>query len=256
MEEENKKLKERIAEEGEYQPDYSLLPKQRNLLTIEELREQIRFEPHFALEGIIVECANRIHSIADCSNNIREDLVQDLRICARKAQASSLQLSAIIKEAGGNRPDGIPQEVQKRMEGLEKENDSLRKCTEELKEQVRVLRQMFSSDDYEDRKRMKKMEVEIKALKEEKERMRAEMEEMRMERNKKEQNKGEQNKREKMKIVEHRGRTREEVFPPSPIPGPSRTARWTAKAKGPVVKYKREIEDELRIGRWDYVGGG
>lgn len=77
LEEENRMLKERITQEGleeeEYEPDYSLLPKKRNLSTIEELREQIRFEPHYAIEGILVESANRIHSIANCSNNIRGD---------------------------------------------------------------------------------------------------------------------------------------------------------------------------------------
>lgn len=42
LEEENKKLKERIADEGideKYQPDYSLLPNKKNLPTVEELRE-------------------------------------------------------------------------------------------------------------------------------------------------------------------------------------------------------------------------
>lgn len=103
LEEENKKLKERIADEGideEFQPDYSLLPNKKNLPTVEELQEEIRFEPHFAIEGIIVDCANRISKIANCSNNIRGRLVRKLRICARKVQAGSLQFASIIKEAG------------------------------------------------------------------------------------------------------------------------------------------------------------
>lgn len=85
LEEENRKLRERIAEDGddeEYQPDYSLLPNKKNLPSVEELREQIRFEPHYAIGGILIECANRISSIACCSNNIRGDLVRKLRICA------------------------------------------------------------------------------------------------------------------------------------------------------------------------------
>lgn len=77
LEEENKKLKKGIAEEEieeEYQPDYSLLPNKKNLPTVEELRDQIRFEPHYAIEGIIVDCANRIRKITSCSNNIRGGL--------------------------------------------------------------------------------------------------------------------------------------------------------------------------------------
>lgn len=57
--------------EEEYVPNYSLLPNKKNLLTVEELRDQIRFKPHYAIEGIIVDCANRISKIASCSNNIR-----------------------------------------------------------------------------------------------------------------------------------------------------------------------------------------
>lgn len=85
LEEENRKLRERIADDErdeEYQPDFSLLPK-KNLPSVEEFREEIRFEPHYAIEGILVECANRIHNIASCSNNIKGGLVRDLRICAR-----------------------------------------------------------------------------------------------------------------------------------------------------------------------------
>lgn len=189
LEEENKKLKERLADEeleDEYQTDYSLLPNKKNLPSVEELREEIRFEPHYAIEGIIVDCANRISKIANCSNNIRGGLVRDLRICARKVQAGSLQMSAIIREAKGDNTERIPQEVKSRMEELERENVGLKKCIEELKEQVQVLRQMYSNEDFEDGKKIKNMEKEISILKEEKERMRKELEEMKTEKSRKE----------------------------------------------------------------------
>lgn len=139
LEEEVKKLKERLADERieeERQPDYSLLPKKKNLPTVEELRDKIRFEPYYAIEGIIVDCANRMSDIASCSNSLKGELVRDLRICARKVQAGSFQLSSIIKEAGGNKADTIPQEVHNRMKELEKENASLRECIGELTEQI------------------------------------------------------------------------------------------------------------------------
>lgn len=65
------------------------------------------------------------------------------------------------------------------MEELEKENNSLKKCVEELREQMKVVRERYTSDDFEDRKRMKKMEKEINDLKEEKEKMKKDVEEMR-----------------------------------------------------------------------------
>lgn len=183
LEEENRKLRERIAEDGddeEYQPDYSLLPNKKNLPSVEELREQIRFEPHYAIGGILIECANRISSIACCSNNIRGDLVRKLRICARKVQAGSLQLSTIIKEKGDNTADKIPQEMHSRMAELERENADLRKCVEDLKEQLHTFKQTYRSED-EDGKKLKKMEREISELKEEKEKMKKEMEMMKKE---------------------------------------------------------------------------
>lgn len=64
------------------------------------------------------------------------------------------------------------------MEELEKENNSLKKCVEELREQMKVVRERYTSDDFEDRKRMKKMEKEINDLKEEKEKMKKDVEEM------------------------------------------------------------------------------
>lgn len=68
------KLKEQLEEERNYEedpPDYSLLPTKENLPSVKELREHIRFEPHFAIEGIMVDSANRISKIATCSKNIR-----------------------------------------------------------------------------------------------------------------------------------------------------------------------------------------
>lgn len=70
-----------------------------------------------------------------------------------KVQAESLQLSTIIKEKGENTTDKIPQGVQSRMEELEKENTDLRKCIDELKEQIQIIRQMYSNNDYEDGKK-------------------------------------------------------------------------------------------------------
>lgn len=108
-------------------------------------RRSESFEPHYAIEGILVECANRISSIAKCSNDIIGGLVRDLRICARKVQAGSLQLAAIIKEKGGNTTNNIPEEVRDRMEELKKENTDLRKCVEELREQILVIRQTLTT---------------------------------------------------------------------------------------------------------------
>lgn len=113
-------------------------------------------------------------------------MIRDLRSCARKVQAGSLQLSSIIKESRGDKAEIIP-EMQTKIEEMEKENTGLKKCVEELKEQIQVLRQMYSNDDPEDGKKMKRIEREIKVLKEEKEKMRKEIEEMKTEKNKKDQ---------------------------------------------------------------------
>lgn len=83
------------------------------------------------------------------------------------------------------------------MEELE-ENQSLKKCIEEVKEQMRVVKEMYTNEDFEDRKRIIRMEEEIKELKEEKKIMKIEMEEMRMGRDRRNwTNKGEQKNMEK-----------------------------------------------------------
>lgn len=170
---------------------------------MDQLRDEIRFEPHFTIEGTMIDSANRINRIADCSNN-RGDLVKELRICARKVQAGSLQLSSIIRESGGERAG--------RMEEIERENYSLKKCIEELTEEIQVMRQIYTKDDFEDRKKMEKMEKEIKELKEEKEKMRREVDELRNGKERRDQttktdqnkergkmNKAAENKEEKMR---------------------------------------------------------
>lgn len=142
-----------------------------------------------------MDCTNRISKIANCSNNIRGGLVRELTICAKKVQAGSLQLASIIKEAGeANTVEKTPQKVQNKMEELERENNSLKKCIEELREQMHVVREMYTSDDYEDRKKIKKMEREMNELKEEKEKMKREMDEMRAEKGKKEPRQPKRNK--------------------------------------------------------------
>lgn len=119
------------------QPDYSLLPHRKNFPTIEELRDRISLEPHYSIQGVIFDCANRIDGIADCSNNLRGNLVRELRLCARKVQAGTLQLASIIKNAGAmNSEGGTPVKVQEEMEDLERENKSLKKCIEVLREQM------------------------------------------------------------------------------------------------------------------------
>lgn len=81
----------------------------------------------------------------------------------------------------------VPQEVKSRMEELEKENFDLRKSVALMKEQIEVIRKMYSNDDYEDGKKIKKVEMEIKELKDERKKMMAIIEEMRMEKKKTEQ---------------------------------------------------------------------
>lgn len=45
--------------------------------------------------------------------NSRGDLVRDMRICARKIQAGSLQLTLIIRESGRERIEGEKQQCKK-----------------------------------------------------------------------------------------------------------------------------------------------
>lgn len=112
--------------------------------------------------------------------------MRELRVDARKIQAGSLQLPSIIKEAGGTSVETkVPQETKEKMTELEKENKNLKKCIEELKEQMRTVKEMYTNDDCEDRRRIIKMEKEIDELKEEKRKMKIEMEEMRVERDRK-----------------------------------------------------------------------
>lgn len=83
QEEEISRLKERLEEIGtgeELQPDFALLPYKKNLPTVEQIRDEISLEPYFAVEGIMIDSANRINKIADCSNNIRGDLVPTVDI--------------------------------------------------------------------------------------------------------------------------------------------------------------------------------
>lgn len=68
--------------------------------------------------------------IANCSNNLRGDMVRELRVNARKIQAGSLQLSSFLRKAGETNTEAkTSQEIQEKMEELERENSSLKKCT-------------------------------------------------------------------------------------------------------------------------------
>lgn len=67
-------------------------------------------------------------------------------------------MSAIIKEANGDNTERIPQEMKNKIQELEGENAGLKKCIEELKEQVQELRQIYNNEDFEDSKKIKKME--------------------------------------------------------------------------------------------------
>lgn len=46
-----------------------------------------------------------------------------------------------------------------------------------------------------------------------------------------------------------------ELFPPSPAPRPSGMARKIGKTRGPAKEYEEESEEEVKMGKWDYVGG-
>lgn len=61
------------------------------------------------------------------------------------------------------------------MKELENENAGLREYINEFKDQIQELRNLYSNDDMEDNKKIKKMEMEIKKLKEEKESMKKEI---------------------------------------------------------------------------------
>lgn len=225
LEDEIKKLKTRLSEEGieeEHQPDYSLLPKKKNLPTIEQLRDEIRFEPHYAIEGLIIDCANKINNIATCSNSLRGGLVRELRICARKVQAVSIQLSSLIKEGVSNYNVNIPQEVHNRMKELENENAGLRECINEFKDQIQELRNLYSNDDMEDNKKIKKMEMEIKKLKEEKESMKKEIGKINVDKTSRgntqiRKNNSEERKNKYRKQRENKKRTISATFTPSNI---------------------------------------
>lgn len=58
------------------------------------------------------------------------------------------------------------------------------------------------------------------------------------------------------RVVEDGGEVKGELFPPSPIPGPSSNTRKMAKARGPAEECEEEEEREIKLGKWDYVGGG
>lgn len=173
-------------------------------------------------------------------------------------QARSLQLASIIKEAGGDKTEKVPQEVQRKMEELERENTGLRKCVDELREQMQAIRQRYTSEDFEDGKKIRNMEREINIFKE-KERIRKEIEEMRLEKNKKVQvQKRDQNSvgMRTTRVMEEQKKIRKELFSPSLVPGPSGVTRIPARAKGPAEEYEEESGDVLKMGKWDYVGGG
>lgn len=123
---------------------------------------------------------------------------------------------------------------------------------------MQTIRQIYTSEDFEDGKKIKNMEKEINILKEEKERMRKEIEEMRVEKNRKEQApKRDQNNVDmrRTRVMEEQKKVRKELFSPSLVPGPSGVTRILARAKGPAEEYEQESRDELRMGKWDYIGG-
>lgn len=143
------------------------------------------------------------------------------------------------------------------MEEMERENNSLKNCIEELKEQMKVIRDMYTKDDFEDRNKMKKMEEEIKELREEKEKMKKEIEELRSEKEREDwRNKNIQRRerKEMHKDVIDMEMTKGKLHSPSPVPGPSGAIGKRGKAIGPAEEYEEEKEKEISMGRWDYVG--
>lgn len=183
--------------------------------------------------------------------------MRDLRICARKVQAGSLQLSSIIRETEGGRAErnSPPREMRERVEELEKENQSLKKCIEELKGQMKIVREMYTEDDFEDRRKMKKLEKEIKELKEEKEEMRKEITELRDKEMKKDVTNESKNKAKNvMNIDVERKGSMGGIFSPMAVSKSSRGTGTRGKARGPPEEYEEEGEGEIRMGKWDYVG--
>lgn len=115
---------------------------------------------------------------------------------------------------------------------------------------------MYTNEDFDEGKKIKRMEKEINDLKKDKEKMKKEIDELKAGKNKKEQNNKEQNKTgAKAVTIESNRKLREELFPPLSIPGPSSIVRTPTRARGPAEEYEEQREDVLRVGRWDYVGG-
>lgn len=86
--------------------------------------------------------------------------------------------------------------------------------------------------------------------------MKRQIEELKAGKNKEEQTeKKEQNKIVKTKTTGKDERRRDEVFPPSPATGPLGMVRRTAKVRGPAEDYEEDGDREIRLGRWDCVGG-
>lgn len=102
---------------------------------------------------------------------------------------------------------------------------------------------------------MKKMEIEINVLKEEKRRMKREIDEMIVEKSGKELTKKEQNKKSDMRLETDKTRKiRKELFPPLPTQRSSGSVWTKAKVGGPAEEYEEHEEDSFRVGEWDYVG--
>lgn len=100
------------------------------------------------------------------------------------------------------------------MKELERENQSLKRCIEELKGQMKIVREMYTNDDFEDRRKMERMGKQIKELREEKEQMRKEIMELRDRKKKGDGTNENQNKGKEImnKIIAERKETTGGIF--------------------------------------------
>lgn len=70
-------------------------------------------------------------------------------------------------------------ELQKEVEALRKENGNLKNMIEELTEQIKIVKEAYTNEDFEDMNKFNRIEKEINDLKEERRVMREEMNKMR-----------------------------------------------------------------------------
>lgn len=161
-------------------PKNSPLQRMRTLPSVEDLVDEMSLEPYFALKGVISECVKKVEKVANCRIRMRGDKVHEFRLCARKIQAGGTLMALHIrkvqqKDTGHKRT----LELEKEAEVLKKENGNLKSMMEGLTEQIKIIRETYSNEDFDDIRKMKRMEKEISDLKEERRIMKEEMDKMR-----------------------------------------------------------------------------